>query len=120
MAKEAVSKTFTARRYSYTVGGPLPQWAVHDKKTLEVVAYADTETEALEAKRAFENVLLPRFTRDEAIAIVRKAVGHDHNPAFTRGLRAALEALAAAGVFVIEQGPGQAHMRDLLDAAGIQ
>lgn len=97
----------------------------------------DTEAEALEAKRAFENVLAPRFTRDEAIAIVRDMLGRidqpgqpgwradPRHPAYIAGIRLALEALAAAGVFSdtctrTRAGAPCPCMRDLLDAAGIR
>jgi hypothetical protein len=93
----------------------------------------DTEAEALEAKRAFENVLAPRFTRDEAIAIVKKAIvahhaqGPDGWPEIAATARVVLEALATAGVFS-DCGPEQCFssescarsMADKLDAAGIR
>lgn len=102
------------------------------------VALTDTLEEAEQAKRAFENVLAPRFTRDEAIAIV-KAARERHNiedSSFAlpeeradrdTGIRLALEALAAAGVFS-DCGPEQCFssescarsMSDKLDAAGIR
>ena len=67
------------------------------------MAWCDTSEEAEQARRAFENVLAPRFTRDEAIAIVWKHIaspaGVIQDGAFAVGVRAALEALAAAGVF---------------------
>lgn len=85
----------------------------------------DTEAEALEAKRAFENVLAPRFTRDEAIAIVKAHRGvnavltvepmTNARREYIAGMRAALEAIAAAGVFVDGR-----NMADRLDAAGIR
>lgn len=98
-----------------------------------VLAYADTEAEAEQAKRAFELVLAPRFTRDEAIAIVRQALSaeeHTAEPA-TRGqlwgIRLALEALAAAGVFSDCTHAGSPasslcalDMAGKLDAAGIR
>jgi hypothetical protein len=90
------------------------------------LAYANTREEAEQAKRAFEQVLAPRFTRDEAIAIVRHAADGDGRvvrDAFNAGIRLALVALADAGVFgdvpSPEHGPSQT-MRDLLDAAGIR
>lgn len=98
---------------------------------LTPLAYADTESEAEQAKRAFENVLAPRFTRDEAIAIVKslplgRALNHEGIgecnfcgarsldwggtatsaqlcPALVAGARRTLEALAAAGLFSDEQ-----------------
>lgn len=100
----------------------------------------DTEAEALAAQRAFETVLAPRFTRDEAIAIVKAyavndgAFGDEFTGAarahYLAGIRLALEALAAAGVFV-DQAPEReplsaedvsaaATMADKLDAAGIR
>jgi hypothetical protein len=97
-----------------------------------VLAYVDTDAEAEQAKRAFENVLAPRFTRDEAIAIVRNYALIDFDePAAVdagvrRGIRLALEALAAASVFsdchsIGCGGPAcVTAMRDLLDAAGIR
>ena len=67
----------------------------------------DTEGDALAAKRAFEQVLAPRFTRDEAIAIVlpkvpRHYVTDADEAAVHAGVRLALEALAAAGAFVVD------------------
>jgi hypothetical protein len=99
----------------------------------DLLASADTEAEALEAKRAFENVLAPRFTRDEAIAIVKKAIvahhaqGPDGWPEIAATARVVLEALATAGVFS-DCGPEQCFssescarsMADKLDAAGIK
>lgn len=106
-----------------------------------------TEADANDIARAFEQVLAPRFTRDEAIAIVRAALGpgEDFVPgsSHVRGVRLALEALAAAGVFVDEPAdprepvcdtcgwPGASGkppacadhaqtMADKLDAAGIR
>lgn len=104
--------------------------APSDTSGWPAMTWCDTREEALEAKRAFQNVLLPRFTRDEAIAIVKEHRGVDAvltvepttnaRREYIAGVRAALEALAAAGVFVEDRGPGQAHMADLLDAAGIR
>jgi hypothetical protein len=94
------------------------------------VAFADTPVEAEQAKRAFENVLAPRFTRDEAIAIVldspivARVQRHPHDAPFYAGMRAALEALAAAGVFSDSDAFAEKYrtptMADLLDAAGIR
>lgn len=74
-----------------------------DGRTL---ATAETREEAEQVKRAFEQVLAPRFTRDEAIAIVKEAIplspwADVTGPSIemVRGIRLALEALAAAGVF---------------------
>lgn len=102
----------------------------------QAVALAETETEALAAKRAFEQVLAPRFTRDEAIALCADLPAHDwaagvleargnetaaEAHAFNRGLRAALEALAAAGVFVDGDHEHEPDgMRAKLNAAGIR
>lgn len=112
-----------------------------------VLAGCDTPAEAEQAKRAFENVLLPRFTRDEAIAIVLETMPEPVDQAcehHLRGIRLALEALAAAGVFsdsdpcpwcaanqeatpdpgaVCETCDGLGRLRtmaDKLDAAGIR
>jgi hypothetical protein len=94
----------------------------------------DTEAEALAAKRAFELVLAPRFTRDEAIAIVQAALYREEQeqymsspPQVAFGIRLALEALAAAGVFV-DGCPAACGARECadnlmaakLDAAGIR
>jgi hypothetical protein len=106
-----------------------------------VLAYVDTDKEAEQAKRAFEQVLAPRFTRDEAIAVAVKALP-DYDPFalesekaeradVIHGIRTALEALAAAGVFVdsdvtIRDQSGNGNdltaptMADKLDAAGIR
>lgn len=84
----------------------------------EIIAYADTEAEAHAAKRAFELVLAPRFTRDEAIALFEERVyqaSEAWRATFVPGIRLALEALAAAGVF----SDGR-NMADRLDAAGIR
>lgn len=96
----------------------------------------DTEAEAEQAKRAFELVLAPRFTRNEAIAIVKKAVEDAAPKEYFRALewrarsmpavRLALEALAAEGAFVdghprpCEQTDCPATMSAKLDAAGIR
>lgn len=87
-----------------------------------ILAYAESEPEAEAAKRAFERVLAPRFTRDEAIAIVmRYPDPPEPNDAdlmwgvgVRAGIRNTLEALAAAGVFVDGK-----NMADRLDAVGI-
>lgn len=87
------------------------------------LAWADTEEEIEQAKRAFELVLTPRFTRDEAIALAREAYARNTSvsepiemlDAVHRGVRLALEALAAAGLF----WDGR-NMADRLDAAGIR
>lgn len=103
----------------------------------QIVALSDTRKEALEAKRAFENVLAPRFTRDEAIAIVAKALDAAEwtwDPDAHKAVRLALEALAAAEVFVDSrcaecrddhrvmtcEACGKQTMSDKLDAAGIR
>lgn len=90
----------------------------------------DTEAEALEAKRAFELVLAPRFTRDEAIALCVPlcAPGRTNQPdvAIRMGVRMTLEALAAAGVFSDgcdcegRMGECPDTMARKLDAAGIR
>lgn len=89
------------------------------RSTGAILSHSDTLEEAEQAKRAFELVLAPRFTRDEAIAIVK---AHLDRLGVAPGLRAALEALAAAGVFVdADEGGNTAHhMADKLDAAGIR
>lgn len=85
------------------------------------LATADTAEEAEQAQRAFENVLAPRFTRDEAIAIVKPALeahhaqGPDGWPEIAATARVVLEALAARGVFVDGR-----NMADKLDRAGIR
>lgn len=107
-----------------------------------------TEADANDIARAFENVLAPRFTRDEAIAAVKKALPQHYARGIDKeqvlfGVRLALEALAAAGVFVDEPAdprepvcdtcgwPGASGkppacadhaqtMADKLDAAGIK
>lgn len=102
------------------------------------LAYANTREEAEQAKRAFELVLAPRFTRDEAIAIVKahRSVNAvltvvpmtNARREFIAGLRVALEALAAAGAFLPECSRCETNdsdhfcesMSDLLDAAGIR
>lgn len=111
------------------------------------LAIADTPEEGEQAKHAFENVLLPRFTRDEAIALckaprsirfVMADGSRQAEPSHTNeeiwaagydaGMRAALEALAAASVFSdAGQNPHElareldaATTRDKLDAAGIR
>lgn len=102
----------------------------------QAVALADTDEEAQQAKRAFELVLAPRFTRDEAIAIVKKAVEGAAPKEYFEALewrarsmpavRLALEALAAEGAFVdghprpCEQTDCPATMSAKLDAAGIR
>lgn len=87
---------------------------------LSVLATCDTQEEAERASQAFERVLAPRFTRDEAIAIVRDALDEQrtterHREHLAQGARLALDALAAAGVF----WDGR-NMSDRLDAAGIR
>jgi hypothetical protein len=90
------------------------------------LASCNTEAEALAAKRAFEQVLLPRFTRDEAIAICKRHLSEEidakaFHPKLAAGMRAALEALSAAGVF--SDDTRKVHyptMADKLDAAGIK
>lgn len=103
------------------------------------LAYANTREEAEQAKRAFELVLAPRFTRDEAIAIVKANVKERTRsagltPPELRGIRLTLEALAAAGVFsdsrcaecrddhrvMTCESCGKQTMSDKLDAAGIR
>lgn len=93
-----------------------------------------TEADANDIARAFELVLLPRFTRDEAIVLVQRGAeerGVFRMPPaaqahYIEGLRAALEALAAAGAFVdghpcpCEQTDCPATMSAKLDAAGIR
>lgn len=105
------------------------------------IAFTDTEAEAERAKLAFEQVLLPRFTRDEAIALakqehaLRGTIGGGladerarkiYDAAYTDAIRNLMRALAAAGVFsdcgppecVSREGCAQI-MADKLDAAGI-
>lgn len=101
------------------------------------LAYANTREEAEQAKRAFEQVLAPRFTRDEAIAIVLAELGSEprhYSQATRHGIRLTLEALAAAGVFsdsrcaecrddhrvMTCEACGKQTMSDKLDAAGIR
>lgn len=75
-----------------------------------IIAHTESLAEAETARLAFERVLLPRFTADEAIALCLKqaAPEEDHIDSwlpverefYLAGMRAALEGLAAAGVFV--------------------
>jgi hypothetical protein len=115
----------------WEVGSGHP-FAVVGEARFCALAYGDTFEEAEQAKRAFELVLAPRFTRDEAIAIVKAAPGfprHEGEAAklYLEGMRATLEALAWAGVFS-DCGPEQCFssescarsMADKLDAAGIK
>lgn len=91
-----------------------------------VVARADTREEAERAKRAFDLVLAPRFTRDEAIAIVKakadyRTDAYGRQAAYIAGIRLALEALAEVGAFSDcdpEHEPD--GMRAMLNAAGIR
>lgn len=87
------------------------------------LAACDTADEAEQAREALMHAGAPRFTRNEAIALVREAYARGTSvaepietlDAVMRGIRLALEALAAAGVFVDGR-----NMADRLDAAGIR
>ncbi len=75
------------------------------------LATGATEEEAETARLAFTRVLLPRFTADEAIAIVKAEVyplaatlDAEKRTAFIAGMRMTLESLATASVFVDEIG----------------
>lgn len=99
---------------------------VQARHTISPSPLARCEAEAEQARRAFELVLAPRFTRDEAIVAVQRFAEERgvHSPEFTqhsardirahyiRGLRHALEALAAAGVFSDEQPQPAATRND--------
>jgi hypothetical protein len=100
----------------HTVGS----YIVESRDHAAVLASASTEEEAEAARLAFERVLLPRFTADEAIAICLAGDPYDDlsDANWRLGMRVALEVLADAGVFV--HLVGEAPMADKLNAAGIR